>query len=138
MAGLRLQVTPAALESFVTVAVIVMAWPPTAFCVPLGPRVMLIGSGGEPDPDPDEHPDIRPATIKAKQNSLFIGRLLLLKQRDSNDAGAFRKIKKTRVGDDKGFPRQDCVQKGPPDHSPSLRSFFVAQTHHILHGDTDF
>lgn len=98
----RLQVTPAVLESLATVAVIFTAWPATAFCAALGPRVMLIGSGGDPDPGPDEHPDIRPATIKAKQNSLFMGRLLLPKQCDSNDADAFRKIKKTRLGDDKG------------------------------------
>ena len=66
----RLQVTPAALESFATVAVTFTAWPATAFCAPLRARVMLIG--GDPEPDPDAHPAIKPATSHANQISLFI------------------------------------------------------------------
>lgn len=89
----RVHVTPAVLESFATVAVTFTAWPAIAFCAPVGPRLMLIGSGGDPDPDPDEHPAIRPTNSQAKQNSLFIGRPPPPKQRDSNDAGAFKKLK---------------------------------------------
>ncbi len=47
----RLHVTPAALESFVSIAVTFTTWPATAFCDPLGLRVIAMGGLLLPQPE---------------------------------------------------------------------------------------
>jgi len=120
----RVHVTPAVLESFATVAVTFTAWPATAFCVPLGPRVMFIGAGTDPDPDPDEHPATKPTTSKPNHNSLFIARPPSPSSAIRMTADAFKKLKNAAWRRQGHRLARDVFRKDPLDSPSSLRSLF--------------